>query len=471
MMTHMVALLSCLVWLLTGSNAFSLLESAEEPLIFTRRAPTEAHAVVVHSEVRSLLDWHVVCRDDVLRFRVALLLQPVNSTLPEDGEPSLVGVGDIATQCARAPLLAEDGGEFPAVALSASRAAVHALYVCRNGASGILHMLVAQWLGGDLSAVVDEPVMSFGVAKSWLLPHDVGGAAMQLLYVLSLDGATSAILLERVGPLGAHPLSITQLRLPQRVAVGETELVASCFLPSVGVSGLVRRSPAEGVSYFELYRLFPTGGSAELLLDTSTAIFTDLSTEERRYCSLSSRVDFTHCRLTLSSTDSLNVGIAVTATLESPTAGAASREFGGWVRCGETRLEGSAIIMEGGTRVHVSPLRRAHFKRVLSRETVSDDREVSQGRLGRCSFHHSLSTLNCSNSETRTYAAVRGVSHHCTAVRVWWRPSVGLDRCLCDWLGVGLVEVLTFALVLFVTMCGVQLVAELLLRLWGSFFG
>ncbi|ORC89581.1 uncharacterized protein TM35_000111150 [Trypanosoma theileri] len=471
-----------------GSNALLFLETVEQPLYFTRCAPTEAHSVISDSKINTLLDWYVVRGVDDVQFRVALLLQPENKTISEYTEPSLVFMGDISSQCrsiSSSSLLllpssssslssssTSDPVNTASVTVFTSSTAVHLLYICGDDTSGALHVLIAQWRDGNLIVSVDETLMSLSMAKSWLLPRDVGAASTLLIYVVGIDGATSMILLEGMNSLGAHPSSITRMKLPDKFLVGETELVTSCFLPSVGVSGLVRYLRSDGTFHFELYRIFSHEQSAELLLETSTAIFTDLSAEERQYCSLSSRVSFTDCRFTLVGLETLQVDVAVTAILKSPTA-AGLRDLGGWVKCGETLLTGSAIIQDGGRRVLVTPLRRLQFKSLVSREDINEEEGKIKGHMGRCIFDQSDSKLNCSVKEKPHYAPMRGVSRRCTAARMWWQPATTTfapDRYLCKYVGVTLTEILTFSFIFFTTAFGVQLVAKML-PIWVGYLG
>ncbi|EKF31052.1 hypothetical protein MOQ_005117 [Trypanosoma cruzi marinkellei] len=376
---------------------------------------------------------------------------------------------EIFVQCLYAPKLLNHAEDAVSVTFSTSHATVYILYPCGyDDASASLHMLAAHWRDGNLSVTSDEPVLSLGVAKRWLLSHDSGGADAHLLYIQGLDGVTSAILLERGDPFGVYPSSISRLKFPQKSTMRDTELVSSCFLHSVGVSGLVRHSRLEETFHFELYRIFSSKQSAELLFETSTTIFTDLDSEERRHCSLSSRVSFTDCSLTFSRVPALQVEITLMAMLESPTASGV-REIGGWVRCGTTLLKGRVDIKDGGLHVIVLPLRRVQFKPTTQMEGLREEGEHTRGRLGQCTFHHSNETLNCDGGEEPVCFCRCGVSRHCLALQLWWRPSTGVDLFFCDWLGIGLFEVLTFVFGLFTATFTVHFVTRLLL-LYRSFF-
>ncbi|KAH9599573.1 hypothetical protein LSM04_006779 [Trypanosoma melophagium] len=463
--------------LLLGSNALLFLETVDQPLHFTRRAPTEAHDVISQSEINALLDWYVIRGVDDVQFRLALLLQPENTTISEFTEPSLVVVGDVSSQCrsiSSSLLLSStsDAVNTASVTVFTSSNAVHLLYICDDDAYGALHFLIAQWRDGNLSVSVDETLISLSMAKSWLLPRNVGATNILLVYVLGIDGATSIIFLEGMNSLGAHPSTITRMKLPHKPLVGETELVTSCFLPGVGITGLVRYLRSDGSFIFELYRIFSHEQSAELLLETSTVIFTDLSVEERQYCSLSSRVAFTDCRLILVGLESLQVDIAVTAILKSPTAGGL-QDFGGWVKCGETLLTGSAIIKDGGRIVLVSPLRRTQFRSLVSREDINDTEGKIRGLMGRCIFDQNDSELNCGVTERPHYATLRGVSRRCASTRMWWQPTTFIsapDRYLCKYLGIGITEVLTFSFIFFTAAFGVQFVTQML-PIWVGCLG
>ncbi|RNF27652.1 uncharacterized protein Tco025E_00036 [Trypanosoma conorhini] len=474
MLSFLASLLLILLLLLWTSDcdALLLLESAGRSLHFTRQAAREVHDVVARTDVLALLDWHMVQGVQGLQLRVALLLRPENATSSETTGPSLVAIDDIFLPCLQAPEALSNVDGAVSVVFYVPHTAVQVLYPCGyDDASASLHMLVAHWRDGNLTVSSNEAVLSLGVARRWLLSHDAGDADAQLLYIQGLDGATSAILLERGESLGVYPSGIARLRFPQKSTMRETELVSSCFLFSLGVSGLVRHSRLEDTFHFELYRLFSSGKSAELLLETSTAIFTDLDSKERRHCSLSSRVAFTGCSLTLSSAPALQVEVALTATLESPTA-SASQDIGGWVTCGTTLLKGRAVVRDGGLQLLASPLRRAQFIPATQMEAAAaEEGGHTRGRVGRCTFHHSNDTLYCDGAEEPVCPRMCEVSRHCLALQAWWRPPTGVDRYFCRWMGVGLVEVSTFLFILFTATFAVQVATRLLrLRRFGVSF-
>ncbi|KAF5224686.1 hypothetical protein ECC02_002327 [Trypanosoma cruzi] len=471
MLIQMISFLAIVfLFLPLNCDAVLLLESVGRSLNFTRQASREAQSVVFRTDVSRLLDWHVVRGAQGLQLRVALLLRFESSTPSENTGPFLAVMDEIFIQCLYAPISLNNADDAVSVIFSTSHATVYILYPCGyDDASASLHMLAAHWRDGNLSVTSDEPVLSLGVAKRWLLSHDSGGADAQLLYIQGLDGVTSAILLEKGDPFGVYPSSISRLKFPPKSTMRDTELVSSCFLHNVGVSGLVRHSRLEETFYFELYRIFSSKQSAELLLETSTTIFTDLDSEERRHCSLSSRVAFTGCSLTFSSAPALQVEITLTAMLESPTA-SGLREIGGWVRCGTTVLKGRAEIKDGGLHVLVLPLRRVQFKPAAEMEGVREEGEHTRGRLGHCTFHHSNDTLDCDGGEEPVCSCRCGVSRHCLALQLWWRPSTGVDLFFCDWLGMGLFEGFAFVFVLFTVTFVIHFATRLLLLHRHFFF-
>ncbi|RNF12629.1 hypothetical protein TraAM80_00172 [Trypanosoma rangeli] len=449
-------------------DALLLLESAGRSMHFTSPATGVTHDVLVHSEVSAILDWHVIRGVPDLQLRVALLLRSNNAASSETTGPSLVAIDDILVRCLHAPESVNNVDGAVTVTFFTRHTAIQVLYPCRyDDASTSLYMLVADWRDGNLSVSSNEAVFSLGMARRWLLSHDGGGADAQLLYIQSLDGATSAILLEWGYSIGVYIPGISRLRFLQKSNMRDTELVASCFLFSVGVSGLVRHSRLEDTFYFELYRIFPSRQSTELLLETSTTI-TDLDSNERRYCSLSSRVAFTDCSLILITAPVLQVEIALTATLESPTA-SASQDMGGWLKCGTTLLKSRAVMADGGLQLLVSPLRRAQFTPATQMEAGNEEEGPTRGRMGRCAFYHSNGTLDCGGVEGHVCPRLCGVSRHCLTLQAWWQPPTGVDRYFCDWMGVGLAEVCTFLFALFTATLAVQVAMRLLrLRRFGA---
>lgn len=469
-MIHFV-LLCYLLFPHVHPQAAPLLEALDHPLYFRSSMTTRKTDVINGSVMKKLLDWYVVRDASELGFRVATLLQTENMTHSEHAEPSLVALGHVATRC-KPVSMPSSAPDAASVALQTSPRTIRFFYICSGWSSATLRAVVAHWREGTLETVVDEPVLSLGAARGWHLPISVPDTPQHLLYVLAADGKTTAVLIEAdESPTSAQPTRITTLRLPQKSAAGDTRLVSSCYLPSVGLSGLVHYSETDGHSHFELHRVFSSAQSAELLLETSTNIFTELSVEERLHCSLSSRVTFTDCSLTFSNEAVSRVDVTVTALVESPV-GSGGHTVDEWILCGKITLSGNAVVKESGLRIQVAPLRRERF--TPARTTLEHVARLGSngsitGHMRRCIFYHAggatraegggEEVVNCSSATTHFRSGRRGVSKSCVALRVWWRQEETINGYLCNKFGLSTTELSSVFFVLFTSLCGLQLTA------------
>ncbi|KAH8605760.1 hypothetical protein ERJ75_001603900 [Trypanosoma vivax] len=463
----------CLLLCTTHSGAQVFLEALDEPGKFTRQVTTAPGDVMRRSEIKALLDWYAVSGPDGLQFHMALLLQPEGGQLySHSSGHSLAVVSHVLTQCPAVFVHSREYGRVTSVAARSSPRTVQFIYVCEGEGSSSLRMLVARWDKGELSVAVDESIFFLGMAKSWHLPRGQSGAVLHLLYVRTENVTPSFVLVETSsGSENAYPAQITRLQLPQKEGTPWLTVTSSCFLPSVGISGLIQRSSVDGHSQLRLYRLFPSRRSLELLMETNSLHFTEPLEMERRHCTQPLRAVFTDCHLDLFVTDAIRVNLTVVASIESPSA-MGTQKNGRWTECGEALLQSGILIREGGAHIVVSPLRLAHYNPVqapLSAVQLSTPAGRVPGRDNHCTFFHNGNIndddgcwhLTCNDAGLVSQATFKSASRHCTAGQAWWKPSTNPNLYLCDSLGITVTELIIMFLLIFTSALFGQLLTDL----------